>query len=156
MVRKLIEENKFTIPIGIILLLLVGVIYFFLGTVYKINIISRAVVSLISISIFYIAYKKSLRRFNLTVLTGFTFFIAIEIVFSLGLWISYALALTTMGAFWAIYHMTKDKERYPLFLLFAFIMIWIILAMNVKYRSAWMLENVLTIPFVLLIYYSHK
>ena len=156
MVKKLIEENKFTIPIGIILIILAGIIYFFLGTVYKVNLISRAFISLISISIFYIAYKKSLRRFNLTVLTGFTFFIAIESVFSLGLWISYALALSVMAAFWGIYHMTKNKERYPLFLLVAFIIVWIILAMHVKYRDAWMLENVLTIPFALLIYYSHR
>ncbi|MEI6850099.1 MAG: DUF2238 domain-containing protein, partial [archaeon] len=44
-----------------------------------------------------------------------------------------------------------DRKSYAWLLLVGFVMIWIILAFNVTYRDDWLLENYLTIPFVLLL-----
>ncbi len=48
------------------------------------------------------------------------------------------------------------KHRYPLILLVLFIISWIALSINVNYREDWLLENLLTVPFVIFIAWSYK
>ena len=50
----------------------------------------------------------------------------------------------------------NKKESYPLKLLVIFILLWIALSINVNYREDWILENLLTVPFVAFIAWSYK
>ncbi len=50
----------------------------------------------------------------------------------------------------------NKKESYPLKLLAIFILLWIALSINVNYREDWILENLLTVPFVIFIAWSYK
>ena len=49
-----------------------------------------------------------------------------------------------------------DKKRYPLILLVSFVIIWILLSINVNHRSDWLLENLLTVPFVIFVAWSYR
>ena len=48
------------------------------------------------------------------------------------------------------------KENYPKILLFLYILIWIITAINPNYRSVWIDENILPVLFALLLIFTYK
>jgi len=48
------------------------------------------------------------------------------------------------------------KNKFPLILLFVYIILWIILSINVKYFDDWKLKNYLTVPFVLFLFLIFK
>ncbi len=50
----------------------------------------------------------------------------------------------------------NKKERYPLILLAIFVIVWILLSIKVNHRQDWMLENLLTVPFVIFIAWSYN
>jgi putative membrane protein len=48
------------------------------------------------------------------------------------------------------------KDNYPKILLFVYAIIWIVAAINPRYRSVWMDENILPVLFVLLLIFTYK
>jgi len=54
------------------------------------------------------------------------------------------------------YREGKSKDRFTAILLFAFIFNWMVLAFNVNYFDDWVMENVLNVPFIILLYIAHK
>lgn len=48
------------------------------------------------------------------------------------------------------------KENYPVILLFLFLLIWIILGINPKYRIVWINENILVVLSILLLILTYK
>jgi putative membrane protein len=54
------------------------------------------------------------------------------------------------------YEKSKHKDKFALILLSVFVLNWIILGFNVRYFDDWKMENWLTVPFVIIIYITHK
>ncbi len=50
----------------------------------------------------------------------------------------------------------KLKNNYPKICLVIFLIVWLILAIDPKYRSTWLLENALSIFFVIILIFTYK
>ncbi|MBI4451256.1 DUF2238 domain-containing protein [Candidatus Woesearchaeota archaeon] len=72
------------------------------------------------------------------------------------MWLTFACAVLASVGVWYAYHALKSKDKYSSLLFILYVLVWIILGINVKYRHDWIMENILTVPFVALIYATHR
>ena len=140
-------------------------IYFFLGVGYGIDVFSKMVMTLGAMALFIFAYRRSFSTLSLVYLTWVSIFVALGVSFSgqstdswialnlvLGAWSGFLIAtLVSVGVLFAY-----KKGNYPLILFCVYVFVWIILAFNVKFYEDWKIENYLTVPFLILIYGTHK
>lgn len=153
------------------LLLLTLISYFSLGIVFReSSFITRSIISIVALTLFFFAYQRSLSTFFLTALVGFSTFISLGISFGkpyigsspwqlpiiLGPFVIFILALIVTLAAWYLYEKIPHVDKFPLILLLVFIINWLILGFHVSFWDDWKLENYLTIPFLLLLYFSHR
>jgi len=143
------KEGKNSILATSIIIILTILIYFFLNETYKINIIEKIIITLTAMLLLYFNYKKSIYLLTLSSLTALSMFISLEISFNLNIWIIFIISLVTALIFSYNHEKIKLKDKFSLLLLILFITIWIILSINVSYRHDWILENLLTVPFVI-------
>jgi len=152
------------------IIILAAFTYFFLGVGFHLGIISSVLITLVEIAIFVWAYRSSTPLFVICALVGITLAVALGISFSspyvgsspisvnlvlTPLWIVFISFLGMVLA--AItYRSMKGKHKFEVILLVLFIILWLILGINVKYFEDWKLENYLTVPFVALIYFTHR
>lgn len=116
------------------------------------------------------AGRASLQQFFLTLLIAPTTFTALTCGFAtlpnldapirlpVVLGIEYVFLITvlvTLGAL-AWYRHTSAQHRFAHILFWVFVFNWIVLAFNVRYFDDWKLENYLTIPFIVIIYVTHR
>lgn len=148
------DFKKIGIEFILLFILISFIIYFFLGVSYKAGLFTKISISLLSFILIYLSYKQSLYEFSLVILTGFSVFLSIGISFKPNVWLNLVISLIFIFLFWISYK--KFKIKYELLLLYLFIVVWIILGFNVKYRQDWIMENLLTIPFVILIFVLYK
>ncbi|MDO8467810.1 MAG: DUF2238 domain-containing protein [Nanoarchaeota archaeon] len=149
--------EKLSVEFIAIALILVFLIYFFLGVSYiTLSNISKIVISLLFLGIFYITRRRNIYEFVLAVLTGATIFISLEISFDLGVWINLLISLISILIACYSYERIKFKDKYALILFILYLIVWIILAFNVSYREDWIMENYLTVPFVIFILISYR
>jgi len=47
-------------------------------------------------------------------------------------------------------------DKYPLLLFIVYLVFWVLIAINAKYYDDWKAENYLTIPFLVIIYLTHR
>ncbi|MEI6732199.1 MAG: DUF2238 domain-containing protein [archaeon] len=135
--------------------ILAYLVYFFLNASYDGFMVSKLVIALISFFLFaYVWLAKGFFKFFIFTLTAIPVFISLEVSFNLGLWLVALISFAVGGAVSFFYN--GNDDRYSLLLLVAFIVVWTILAFNVTYREDWLLENYLTIPFVIIIFVVHK
>ncbi len=154
----------------VLMVLLAGAIYFFLGVGFEISMIERLLMSLIVLVLFFVYSRKSTYAFWMFALTSITVFIALSVSFSstyagdspihlgivLGARSLFLLALIIGIAATHLQNTMKSENRFAYLLLIVFVLDWLILSTNVKYFHDWMLENLLTVPFVILIFISHR
>ncbi len=143
---------KENIPTIIIILVLGLIIYFSLNNLYHANLISNIIITIIALSIFLLAYRKTNYLMTLSILTSLTIFISLETSFDINLWNNFFISLAITLIFCGAYLKLKYKNKFSLFLFLLFVIIWIILSINVSYRHDWILENLLTVPFAFLIF----
>src|SRR3989344_4363649 len=132
-------------------ILLSLLIFFFLGEVYKIGIFSKLIISLLSCVFFIHQWKKSFFRFMLLALTGIFLFISLEISFDSSEWLFFTISIVVSYAIIFLYEKNKVDIRYALLLLLVVFITWIILGFNVTYRDEWIIENLLNVPFIILL-----
>jgi len=125
--------------------------YFFLKQSYSIDIISRVIIALIIGGLFFYQWKKGFFHFVLFALSGIFTFISLEISFEINAWIFFIISLITAFLAEYIYQKKENDSRYSILLLGIFTLSWIILAFNVKYRQDWIMENLLNVPFVIIL-----
>ncbi len=158
-------------PAMLVLMLLLTIsIYFFLGVGFSLGEFERGLMSLVAFVLFFITYQRSLHTFWMFTLTAVTIFIALGVSFSshyvgdaplqlnlvLGARVLFLLSLA-LGIFTAyLYEKLKSPSRFAFLLLLVFLLDWVILGVNVKYFHDWILENILTVPFVILIFITHR
>ena len=136
---------------GIVVVLLAFLTYFFLGQSYSIDNISRIVMALIVGLLFFYKWKKSFFHFLLFALAGIFTFVSLEISFNLNVWVFFAASFTVAFLTNYIYERKENDDRYAFLLLGVIALSWLILAFNVPYRQDWFLENLLNVPFLILL-----
>ncbi|MEK6894958.1 MAG: DUF2238 domain-containing protein [Nanoarchaeota archaeon] len=149
--------GKLSVEFIVIALILAFLIYFFLGVSYvTLSNMYKIAIALLFLGIFYITRRRNIYEFTLSALTGATIFISLEISFDLGIWINLSLSLVSIAISCYSYEKIKFKDKYALILFILYIIVWGILAFNVSYRDDWIMENYLTVPFVIFILVSYR
>lgn len=156
--------------LGAILLVAVSAFYF-LGVRFELSNLEKTVMALVVTGLLFFSARQGLHHFFLTGLTGGSVFVALACAlagpppapsplttnFILGAWpiflLSFALALMA----WRIFYIFKQKDgSFAAILLAVFVINWLILGFNVKFFDDWKIENYLTVPFLILIYITHR
>lgn len=135
-----------------IFLIIIGFfMIFFLSERYTNYTLVFYLASLIFMLFGYYFWDKEFFDFLIFALVSITSFIALEISFNLGFYFNFLIALL-LGLIFAYSYVNKRTTgSYALLLLSGFIIIWSILGFNVSYRHDWVLENLINIPFVLIL-----
>lgn len=149
-------EKEFTLDFILLSFFLLFLIYFFLSVSYKLNIFTKIIFVLICLIVFFYTRKLGIYSFSLALIVGVSTFLSLEISFNISL--SLLLIYSLFGIFLTqfFYLKFKDSDKYPIILFFWFLVIWIIIGFNVSYRSAWLMENYLTVPFLTIIFLLYR
>lgn len=126
-------------------------IQFFIQESYNIGtLIAILTAAVFIISAFY-CWSKGLFNFILFSLIAVSFFISLEISFNFGFYFNFGISFASAALFSYAYRNLMQKENYDWLLLFGFVIVWAILGFNVLDRTDWILENVLNVPFIMLV-----
>jgi len=87
----------------------------------------------------------------LLALTGIFLFISLEISFDSSEWLFFTISIVVSYLVIFLYDQDKKDMRYALLLLLVVFITWIILGFNVTYRDEWIIENLLNVPFIILL-----
>lgn len=136
----------------------------------ELNLFSKAFMVLVFGWLFFYSYRKSNEQFYLSALVGISSYVALINSFGkvysgespitlnlvLGPWMLFIFSL--LLAFLAVkwYQHSTHRSKFSMVLFVFYILIWIILSINVTHFEDWKLENVLTIPFLVLLFLFHK
>ena len=155
--KKLLKKgDKYGSLVGnfgkfIVCLILAGIMFYFLSINYG-NSILTCIIGLVGLSLFFFSWKRyGFFYFMLALISSLFVFLALEISFELGLLINFIIALAITMLVLHIYCKKENDNCYAWILFGLFILVWIILAFNVKYFDDWKLENYLVVPFVIVI-----
>lgn len=144
--------------------------YFFLDIGFSLPLVARVLLALLAFVVSLVFYRRSAYEFWLFSLVSVTLCVALGVSFSATQTtdspLSFALVLSPyailfiafllgLGAMF-LYRALKGEHRFALILLLAFIIDWLILSINARYFHDWILENLLTVPFVILIFITHR
>lgn len=153
----MVKKEGFSVKVTAVLvsILLAYLTYFFLNVSYDGLILLKIIISILSFALFaYIWLRYGFFKFFIFVLTAIPVFISLEISFSINMLLIALISFVAGGI--ASFFYDYNDDRYSLLLLIAFVLVWVILAFNVHYREDWLMENYLTIPFVIIIFVVHK
>jgi putative membrane protein len=161
---------KIPLIIWVVALILTIASGFFLDVRFDINPIIQWAIAIIFGGTLLATAHKGLPQFFLTLLIGPTTFSALTcgfatapiatsplgLPFILGPEIIFILtAIITFGALiW--YQYSTSSNRFAHILFWVFVINWVVLAFNVSYFDDWKMENYLTIPFIIIIYVTHR
>ncbi len=156
----------------VIIMVFLGVISFLsLGIINPESLLlSRLIISVLGIGFLFLAYQRSLSTFFLTFLTGVSTFMALRISFGseyggtapltlsfvLGPVSIFIISILVSSGIWYAYEKMRYREKFPLLLFLVFIFLLMILSFNTSYFHDWIIENLLTIPFLVLLYFTHR
>src|SRR3989344_4262299 len=143
---QVVKITRFSVSIILALL-----IFFFLGEAYKIDLLAKLIISLLSCASFIHQWKKGFFNFMLLFLTGFFLFVSLEISFNSSAYLFFLISVAFSYFVIFLYNQKKEDMRYALLLLLVVFVTWIILGFNVTYRDEWIIENLLNIPFIILL-----
>ena len=132
--------------------------------------LARVVMAMAFAAILILSASRGLHQFFLTSLIGPTTFISLacglgsvtetespfKATIALGPWAMFAIsaAITLLSWYW--FEKRKPKNPFAAILLAVFAVNWIFLAFNTKYYDDWKLENYLTVPFALILFFTHR
>jgi len=155
MEKKRIKVSGYLIKL--IVLLIIGIlVQFFINEFYKIGALYSSVMALLTIGFLYYFWSKGFFHFLLVFLIGTGVFISLGVSFDLGILPVFIVSIVLALIFGIIYIEFESNKNYTWLLFIAFLVIFTILAFNVKYRADWKLENYLTLPFVILLLIASK
>ena len=157
-------------PAVVTILVLCGVEYGLLGLAFELSAVERAVMAALTFACLLLSARRGVYPFCIVLLVGVTVFIALtcglgsqyrgdsplRLNVVLGPWLIFLLAAVLAGAALWIYEREPVPRRFPAILAVAFAVDWVLLSVNVAHFQDWLLENVLTVPFALLIVLTHK
>lgn len=159
---------KKSILFSIIVLSLVS--FYFSGFSYGFDIVKQVLAVLAVFLFLFFAAKKGQHQFFVAVLALFSLIVslgcaflnkneatgplAINLILNPWVIIVISVVISTLLFFWQ--DRGKSKDRFATIMLILFVLNWIILAFNVHFYEDWKIENWLTVPFVLLIYLTHR
>lgn len=149
------EREDFTREFTLISVVLSALIYLFLSISYDLSPFVKILFVLFCLGVFFYTRKLGIYSFSLALIVGVSTFLSIEISFDLPIYLIFILSLAGVFLTQWIY-MKSKKNNYPAILFFWFLVIWVILGFNVSYRSAWRMENYLTILFLIIISLSYR
>jgi putative membrane protein len=164
---RILKDTAFSL----VILALGFVMYFFLGVGFPgLDIVSKALMSLLIVFCMLYAYGKNTYAFTIFILSFASFILSFGISFGkiysgdspisfgfvLGHWEIFILSFILSAFFFYWYESSTAKEKYPWVLLILFVIVWIILSINVKYFDDWKMENYLTVPFVVILYITYR
>ncbi len=158
------------LPTVVTILVLCGVEYGLLAFAFELSAVERAVMAALTFAYLLLSARRGVYPFYIVLLAGVTVFIALtcglgsqyrgdsplRLNVVLGPWPIFLLAAVLAGAALWIYERKPVPRRFPLILAAAFAVDWALLSVNVVHFQDWVLENVLTVPFALLILLTHK
>lgn len=145
-------------------------VFYFSGVGFGFDIFGQAVSAILAVVLFYLAGKEGWQSFYLVFLSSVSSAMALGCAFlnpgevsgpfitSFRLspfFILLISALIGLGVLLWNRH-SKSKNRFASILLAVFIVNWLILAVNVTFYEDWKMENWLTVPFIVIIYITHK
>jgi putative membrane protein len=144
--------------------------YFFMGVGFSLSLFPRVLIAALVFLVSIFLYRRNVYEFWLFSLVATTFCIALGVSFSAPSTAESPLSLTLvlnpyiiiLSAFLlglcssAFHRMFKSENRFSFILLLAFVINWLVLSINALYFHDWILENLLTVPFVILIFVTHR
>ncbi len=143
---------------------------YFSGVGFACTFLEQLLVGVITLAVYLLAARRGVEPFSLVVGASVTLSASLGCAFynvslaSGPLTTSFALApysiltltlAATLGI-WYLYEHLPSQQRYSGILLGLFILNWCILAFNVRFFDDWKMENWLTVPFVVLMYATHR
>jgi len=144
--------------------------FYFSGVGFGFGILGQIVSALLTFALLYFAGRSGWERFYLVALVSFstaaslgcsflskteaTGPFVLDIQLSPLIIILISTFVGNLALFW--YQKSQLKDRFAFILLSSFILNWIILGINVRFFDDWKMENWLTVPFVIVIYLTHK
>jgi len=164
------KEKKTSFLVIALMILITALIYFFLGVKYNLSFFEKIIISLVSLGLFYFFARKGFSRFSLFAFSSITIFIGLAIAFAspntgdspirldiiLGAWPTFILSLISSLTILFIYEKMKSKSKYEVLLFGVYLIFWALIAINARYFEGWMSENLLVIPFLIIIYFLHR
>ncbi len=170
--NSLCMKNKFSMPVPetIISTLISGLIFYFLGVSFNLNIFERLITAGVSLACFIYFTQKGTAELSLFILSSITVFVGLTTAFSLsvpargliniplklGVWPIFIITLIFSLGLMYIYGQMKHRDRYSIILFIVFLAYWVLIAINAKYLDGWISENALVIPFIIIIFFAHK
>lgn len=163
------EAHKDNLLAWAFVVLALVAIYFFIGVSFH-NWLAQMLCTLIALGLYAKSYQYGFKSLMMVMLTSVTLFITLTISLGapietdsplavplvLNVWVLALISFVGAIIFGVIYTRWTFKDRYSLLLLLLFVLVWCILALNVKYYEDWKLENYLTVPFILLVALSYR
>ncbi len=137
------------------------------GAAFTLSSPERALMGAGALGLGLAAARRGLYLMFVAVLSWWSTFVALACAFGapiradgplavplvLGPWTMYALAALAAAGAWRAY---EKSHRFGGVLLAVFALDWSILAFNVRFYDDWKIENWLTVPFVALLYATHR
>lgn len=150
--------------------ILCGVEYALLGMAFEMSAAERAAMAALTFAALVFGVSRGVYQRHVVLLVGATAFVAltcslgseyrgsspIRLNFVLGPWLIFLLAAALAGAALWTFERDPTPRQFPRILAAAFAVNWVLLSINVAEFQDWMLENVLTVPFALLILLTHQ
>ena len=153
-----------------VILILSIATYYFTGVGFAFTTTEQLIAGLGVGILLYLAGKKGNYQFTLAVLTFFSITLSLGCSFlsetiasgpfattmTLSPWMILAIAGLISTIAWTSLDKFKHKDAFSGILLAVFTINWLILAVNVHFFEDWKMENWLTVPFVVIIYFTHR
>jgi len=145
-------------------------VFYFSGVGFRFGILEQAAAAIAAFALLYIAGKGGWQRFYLVSLSSFTSALSFGCAFlnptdatgplvtgfrmSPFVILLLSVVVGVLVLLWD--RASKSKNKFATILFCVFVFNWVVLAFNVRFYDDWKMENWLTVPFVILIYITHR
>ena len=152
-------------------LVISAVAFYFLGIGFP-NLIAaeRLLTALLFFALLYAHARRGWESFYIALLSAASLFVSLSISFGAAVesdgpltvalvlppWVIYAFTIIVTLGLTELYRRSGKDNRFPALLFWLFAFNWCVLAFNVKFFEDWKLENYLTVPFAVIIYFTHR
>jgi putative membrane protein len=163
------DPFRSSLPLAVVVVAVALLAAFALGACFKLAAIEQLAVAAGACGILWWGARRGIAQFFLVLLSGPSLLVSLTCAFGapytgesplrvnlvLGFWALIGLSLLLTGAVLTCYERGPARKRFGFALLVLFAIDWVLLGVNVVHFRDWLLENVLTVPFALLIALTH-
>ena len=157
-------------PLLLTTLALAIIVFYFTGAAFSFSILEQTIAATAAFLLFLSATVRGMYQYFVTTLAAFSVSLSLGCAFlnvkevtgpfvvnlTLNPWLIIIFSALVAGGAWLWQEKGKSKKRFAAIMLWLFVLNWIILAVNVKFYDDWKMENWLTVPFVIVIYLTHR